>query len=272
MAADADKLKEGIAYFEQILQLMPDDRSTLEFLCIAYERAGEREKYQRTLVSLARTLVNERDFENARTLLEKVENRDTPEIKAIELKIGAMLAPVEKAAKPGSAADVGLPVLRSAERATAIRAERMLLTWLESVGVLEKAFADRIGEQLQSLSGIADDFLVSTLALIEAADPAVAEAAAVRVADESRIPPIALESFDQYLTLAQELPETLVKTRGTVPFGKVADETLVALANPLDTELKQAVSAHFGGKCHFFFAPPLSLGIVLAKLFPESRK
>ena len=275
MATDEKKLKEGIAYFEQILQVMPEDRSTLEFLCIAYEQTGEKEKCQKTLVSLAQVLVNERDFENAQVLLGKIENHDTPEIKAIELKLRAMLKPAAdaSAAKDVSAAGTTDGAFsRSAERIAAIKAERMLLTWLESNGVIEKELADKVGSDLQALGGVSDDLLISTLALIENENPAIAETASSCVADESKVPPIALEAFDQYLTLAKELPEKLVKVRGAVPFGKVADETLVAVANPMDAELRKEIAARFGGRCHFFFVPPLSLGIVLAKLFPESRK
>ena len=29
------RLKEGVAYFEQMLKVMPDDRTTLEFLAVA---------------------------------------------------------------------------------------------------------------------------------------------------------------------------------------------------------------------------------------------
>lgn len=271
MADSIDKLKEGIAYFEQILQVMPDDRSTLEFLCIAYERSGEKEKYQQTLASLARVLVNERDYENAKTLLSKIENRGTPEIRALELRIEAMLKPTLEKPNGGPAATGGATA-RSAGRMAAIKAERMLLTWLESNKTVEKEVADKIGEQLQALGRLSGDFLISTLALIEAENPAVAESAAACVADESRVPPIALEAFDSYLTLAKELPEWMVRVRGAVLFGKVADEALVALANPMDEGLKKEVAARFGGKCHFFFVPPLSLGIVLGRLYPESRK
>ena len=84
--------------------------------------------------------------------------------------------------------------------------------------------------------------------------------------------PVAFDEYVLHAWEAKELPEKLVKVRGAVPFGKVAEETLVALANPMDSLLKEEIAAHFGGKCHFFFVPPLSLGIVLAKLFPETGK
>lgn len=272
MAENTDKLKEGIAYFEQILQVMPDDRSTLEFLCIAYEQTGEKAKYQQTLLTLAQVLVKERDFENAQTLLEKIENHDAPEFKATELKLRAMLKPGQTAKAGAAGAAAAEPDEQSEGRKAALKAERMLLTRLETAGVIERVLADKVGEELQSLGTVSGEFLISTLALVEAENPTAAENAAAYVADESRTPPIALEAFDQYLTLAKELPEPLVRMRGAVPFGKVADEMLVALANPLDEHLKREIAAHFGGKCHFFFVPPLSLGVVFNKLFPESRK
>ena len=38
------RLEEGVRYFEQMLQLMPDDRTTLEFLVVAYDQLNEKEK------------------------------------------------------------------------------------------------------------------------------------------------------------------------------------------------------------------------------------
>ena len=35
------RLKEGVAYFEEMLRVMPDDRTTLEFLSVAYPQLGE---------------------------------------------------------------------------------------------------------------------------------------------------------------------------------------------------------------------------------------
>ena len=47
------KLEEGIAYFEKMLQLTPDDRVTLQFLCVAYGQIGEPDNQRRAFVSLA---------------------------------------------------------------------------------------------------------------------------------------------------------------------------------------------------------------------------
>ena len=38
------RLEEGVKYLEEMLELMPDDRTTLEFLVVAYEQLKEPEK------------------------------------------------------------------------------------------------------------------------------------------------------------------------------------------------------------------------------------
>ena len=271
--ADTDKLREGIAYFEQILQVLPDDRSTLEFLCIAYAQTGEVEKRCKVLSSLAQVLVRERDFESAEKLLPTLGELEGGEIKAAELKLRAMLSAVGVKtagvnAVSAAAAGGSLPD----DKSGAIAAERSLLDWLESTGTIDKELAGKVREQLDALSSAKGVFLISVLSMIESENPLTAEMASAAVADESRTPPIALEAFDQYLALAPELPENFLKMRGAIPFGKVADEMLVALANPMDRILRKQISAYFGGKCHFYFVPPLSLNLVLAKLFPEAGK
>ena len=53
------KLFEAIGFFEKMLQTMPDDRTSLEFLAVAYEQAGEQDKQIKTLIKLSETLLKE---------------------------------------------------------------------------------------------------------------------------------------------------------------------------------------------------------------------
>ncbi len=53
--ADVDpKMAEAIAFFEQMLQTMPGDRTSLEFLSVAYEQTGQSEKQRECLIQLSR--------------------------------------------------------------------------------------------------------------------------------------------------------------------------------------------------------------------------
>ena len=77
MAEDEPKfdarLAEGVAYFEQMLQLMPEDRVTLEFLVVAYEQLDRHEDAQKALVSLTKILIKEHDTAALEGLLPRLE-------------------------------------------------------------------------------------------------------------------------------------------------------------------------------------------------------
>ena len=87
------RLAEGVAYFEQMLQLMPEDRVTLEFLVVAYEQLDRHEDAQKALVSLTKILIKERDNAALEGLLPRLEESDYPEAKALSLKVKTLIAP-----------------------------------------------------------------------------------------------------------------------------------------------------------------------------------
>lgn len=66
------KLQEAIAFFEKMLQTMPGDRTGLEFLSVAYEQTGERDKQIAALVKLSETLLKEGDMEHAAMIAQKL--------------------------------------------------------------------------------------------------------------------------------------------------------------------------------------------------------
>ena len=67
------RLKEGVAYFEEMLKVMPDDRTTLEFLVVVYPQLGETEKAEGALAALVRVLLKEGDLASASALLPRLE-------------------------------------------------------------------------------------------------------------------------------------------------------------------------------------------------------
>ena len=81
------KLEEGVAYFEQMLAMMPDDRTTLEFLAVVYPQMGEKAKAEHALAELARVLVKEGDVESAVALLDKLEACESSAAKAMAVSL-----------------------------------------------------------------------------------------------------------------------------------------------------------------------------------------
>ena len=256
------RLKEGIAYFEEMLRVMPDDRTTLEFLSVAYPQLGEDEKAENALASLARVLLKEGDLESASALLPRLETCAKPEAKAMALKIRAASAPrpdlsPETAPKAGGGAPGGSVAAACASEAA----------------LAEDLGDATIAEHIRKLSGVEGAMLVSTLATLAHEHPETSEKAIARLADKYGMPPVPLEAFDPDPTLVAKLPEEIVRVRGVVPFAKIGAVTLVAFLSPQDAALRRAIASALGGpgNVRFFLADPLSVEKILSRLFPEEE-
>ena len=81
------KLAQGIAYFEQMLLVMPDDRQALEFLCVAYEQIGDTDKRRTALVALAGVLLKEGDIDSAERIGERLADYNTADVQEMLQKI-----------------------------------------------------------------------------------------------------------------------------------------------------------------------------------------
>ena len=116
---DNSKLLEGIAYFEKMLKVMPGDRTTLEFLSVAYEQLGDSEKQRTSLIQLAEALLREKDYDAAEAIGERLGEfseadaqdmarriksaRNPIQLKAV-MRPGAGARPMRTAARPAAGA------------------------------------------------------------------------------------------------------------------------------------------------------------------------
>ena len=266
------KLEEGISYFEKMLELTPDDRVTLEFLCVAYGQIGEPEKQRRALVSLAGVLLKEKDFEAADKLVEKLDKYTEPDARAAVLRIRAVKRPQQEAEAARAAAATVAPTPGSKTTTAvyiAIKAEKKLARHLAERKIIGEAEADSIQDRLTALADVPGCFLVSTLSEIEKENTATAEAAAASLADETGVPPIPLEAYNIDSELSQTLPDSIVRVRGVLPFAKIGNTLLVATLNPFDEALKQQVESAAGAPCRFFLANPRTMETTLDRIFAD---
>lgn len=81
------RLAEGVAYFERMLEIMPEDRTTLEFLVVAYEQLGELEKGQKSLVALANLLIKEDDKVALEGLLPRLQASSDEAARILALRV-----------------------------------------------------------------------------------------------------------------------------------------------------------------------------------------
>ena len=257
------KIREGIEFFEKMLEVIPDDRTALEFLCMAYEQVGDTEKQSRALIKMATLLLKEDDREAALRVADQLELSDSPDARAAVLNIRARCAPPSMAhARPPSEQAV----------ADAVKMELELVQMLERRKGIDEATAKGLREMLESLTKQRGTFLVSALALLEHEFPDAAEKAACTVADAASAPPLPMAIFQPQADLLARLPRLLVCVNGVFPFAEMGGVPLVALANPYDRDLRARVEGLLGSECRFYLALPRDIEDVLSNLPPEEEE
>ena len=249
------RLKEGVAYFEQMLKVMPDDRTTLEFLAVAYPQMGELDKAEEAVASLARVLLKEGDVESATALLPRLEECSSDSAKAMVLKVRAAIAPRPELT-PETPTPMGLV-------ATAAESEAKLAAELGEAAT---------AEQLKALPDNGRFLLVSALSSLEKEKPEACEKALATLADKYAMPPVPLDACEPDKALLKKLPEELVRVRGIVPFARLGDLSLVVTLSPHDAHLLKAVTDALDKKVRFYLAEPRLVEAALQKIYPETKE
>ena len=292
MAEQANsKLLEGIAYFEKMLKVMPGDRTTLEFLSVAYEQLGDVEKQRTSRIQRAEALLREKDYDAADAIGERLSGFSETDAQDMVRRIKSVRNPVHLKAvvRPGAGTPPRRAVVRPAgggalgEYAlpnegislaqvvmSAVKAEAALIRDLYAKNVVDASAAEVVQRHLGVLPEATRPFLVSALAILEKESGGMGEKAAVYMADAASAPPIPLQAFMPSAALMKQLPEEIVRVRGAVPFGRLGDTLLVAVLNPLDTAFHAEVERLAGCPCRFFLADPHTTEDFLEKYFAEN--
>jgi hypothetical protein len=275
MAEHDPKLVEAIAFFEQMLQTMPLDRTSLEFLSVAYEQTGQDEKRRDCLVRLADCLLNERDFDNAQVIAARLSvYLNDPAVRAVVERVAEMIqgqalaspsAPLPAApwaahfeqaqgAPPAPYQDAGLEV-HALSRAAATAEMDLVWYWKEH-NFLPKEICMDVLHVLTDRPVTDTPMLISAFALLDEEHPELTDQLMEAMQRASDIPPIPLELFELNPAAMQVLAPSFVHVKGALPFALIGDDALVALLNPLNAALREEISARAGRVCHFFLAHP----------------
>lgn len=278
MSQNADpKLQEAIAFFEKMLQTMPGDRTGLEFLSVAYEQTGERDKQIAALVKLSETLLKEGDMDHAAMIAQKL--RSFPD--APEAAIAAMVAEkivakgpmaatnaqtvyqndlfIDERQKPAESAGSsarqsgGVPAWTS----DAAKAEMEVVWQWKDGGILPKDVCmDMLHVFMDHPVVVNEASLVSALGLLQEQHPELADIGFESMQKRSKMPPLPLELFEVSPEAVHTLPPDFLSVKGVLPFGFIADEMLVCVMNGVDPALRDEIVAMSGRTCHFFLMHP----------------
>ena len=248
------RLEEGVKYLEQMLEIMPDDRTTLEFLVVAYEQLKEPEKGRKAVVSLTRLLLKQGDFAAAEGLLPRLEAIDTDEAKILALKVRRLAAPAPELV-PEKPRELTPEELAAEETREAIEAEVALVDLLRSNGVIPSDDeATRLRDQLYSTTVSGGVFLVSALSILEKENQEMCERCMAFLADRFSTPPVPISAFERKPDLIGRFSADLLRIHGAVPFAKIGEVALVALLNPADERLRGRLAGAV--KCRFYLTLP----------------
>lgn len=263
------KISEGVAYFEEILKVMPASRTALEYLCVAYEQLGETEKGRHALVSLVAVLLNEGDIESAELLIGRLNDFPDADAQAAILRIRSARAAAALKAEPVKSDEPDEDEERSSgDRKSAIGAESHLVHTLRINKIIDDQLAETLLQRLNEFADAPGTLLISALVLLDKENLTLAETAAAFVADSAGVAPIPVEIYD-CSPLRDLLPPTLVRVRGVLPFAKMGNMLLVATLNPLDAALCAEVEAAAKMPCTFYLAHPRAVEEIIDRLFVD---
>ncbi len=269
MAEDEPKfdarLAEGVAYFEQMLQLMPEDRVTLEFLVVAYEQLDRHEDAQKALVSLTKILIKEHDTAALEGLLPRLEASDYAEAKALSLRVKTLIAPAPDLT-PEVPKEMTEDEIVESVSSAAVKAEFALVDELVDGGVLSEEESKRLKAQIEVTPTAGQVFLVSALQILEKENSTALEKCIAYLADRHAAPPIPLAAFEPPKSLFSPFPALTLRVRGAVPFALIGKDALVAILNPADEGLRSELSAVM--PCRFYLTMPSFVETALARMFP----
>jgi len=266
------KMVEAIAFFEKMLQTMPEDRTSLEFLSVAYEQTGQVERQRASLIQLADCLLHEKDFENAQSIALRLSafSDYAPARAAVERVTECVQRQLLKNAVPamqGAGADsslggadggalqnAGLEV-HALSRASSTAEMELVWYWKEHAFLAKEMCMDIL--HVLTENQVTDQpLLVSALALLDEQHPEQTERIMEQMQRASDMPPIPLELFEIQPAAVKTLSPLFIHVRGVLPFALFGGEVLVAVLNPLSKTLQEEVQSRTGKKCHFFFAHP----------------
>ena len=256
----------AITAFEQILEAMPEDRSSLEALSHAYAQIGDHARAKDYLVRLTRVILNEGDSAAAADLLEKLrpyvnddaEVRELVEsIQQISTESPALEAPVSAPAAAPAA-----PV-RMAFR----MADELSFAWnLHEAGQITQDEYAQVVQDLSEMSVGNSETTISLLHVLQGRAFKNLEQIIGYAAGQCGTPIVSLANFEVQYQACRLLPVKFMIARGALPFDLLGSHALVVVLNPYDKQLREDVQVLAGCPCDFFVTLPSDFDLGLERV------
>lgn len=266
-----EEIFAAISAFEQILEAIPNDRTSLEALANAYEQLGERDKAKEYAKRLASVLIEEADFDSAKNMLETLKKYiDDPEISQLITQIEMFTSPavsseadkitvrttIEETEKVSEAIHVDFDI-----------SEELSFAWnlVENKLISQEEYA-MIVQDLTEMSSTNKNTTVSVLHVLEQRAFKNINNILISVAKQCGTPLINLSNFDIPVEALKALPLDFIIKKGAVVFEFIGSDILVAVLNPFNSRLRREIENFLKKKCHFYFVSASEFDKVVEKI------
>lgn len=257
-----EELFEAISFFENILETLPGDPVSLEFLGGAYEQIGDRAKALEIWRRLAVAVLQSSDVEQARIVRPKLMGYlEDPEAATLTARLEALIRMGDEPVAEKKAVVVEeqktLVSLQPAALRMAAAAAEMDISWLlHEKGFLNAQEYERLTMEITEGDAEFPDKPISALLSLHNINPGKAEEALLYLIKHSGLVPIRLDVFAISKEMVDTLPTVYIRIRGAFPFGIQKNSLMVALLNPEDRKMREEIEEMAQCPCSFFLAHP----------------
>ena len=251
---------EAIQTFETILEVFPDDVSALESLALAYEQAGDAAKGREKYLQLARIWAAQSEWGRVRPIVRHLLDRqaEDEEAQALLQEAEAVLGEEEPAAADGAGAAISPTAQRTVKKLEVDLRGELELAWflLQNNAINQDQYEKAIESLTESRMSPGVSASLSLLQELQVQEWIDMEKIIDFLAQEAGMPYIDLHNFEIDLDTVSAIPLDQCRRAGVLPFEKMGDEYMVALMNPVDTEIRKAVREFLGAQVHYFLTSP----------------
>lgn len=250
--AGGNESTQAITAFEQILELVPDDMFALEALHDAYLEKGETEKAYRHLRRLAELAGNTSDYDLLIRLSDKLFflEAEHPEASQLAKELE------EKAKRKSDSSSRQDSPQEDGQEAPLYEGgihQEIALAWkLYEQKQISKDEYTSITNDLTETSAREIGVPVSVMHALYDRAAGNTEKILAFIVKEASAPLISLGNFDIRREVAETLPLYFLSRLGAIPIDFIGNELMVAVLNPFNQELKDAVERTSKRKCHFY--------------------
>lgn len=239
--ASSQTAAHDLQMIEQILDVMPDDRRTLEAALLAAGHCGDEEKIRVYRMRLADQLRQEGATADFKALLDQL--REDADPRAREWVLAHDNRGHSRTTADATPMDVAGEYI----------SDEIDLAWrLFDRGFIHQEDYASVVKDLTEQAAGTGAITVSVLHALEARQHRQLDTMLEFLSQSTRTPYISLAAFTMRSELLPYLHRSFAVKRGALVFGLIGKELMVALLNPVSARLRHEIVSLSGHACHFY--------------------